>query len=147
MSSRWALVAACGFFLSNQCHGTQMIISFKKRTPFASFSRSFPQRWWRSCLLRESAVYLRLEEQAVVCLQTAWRRCRQRRTFLRWRRSAVAVQRSWRIYCRRRTAAAIAVQAAWRGFVERRRYCETYRTVMLLQAMGRGYLARCRYTK
>uniref|UniRef100_A0A3Q2YRX0 Myosin IXAb n=1 Tax=Hippocampus comes TaxID=109280 RepID=A0A3Q2YRX0_HIPCM len=103
------------------------------------------QRWWRCCLLRESAVYLRLEEeQAVVCLQTAWRRCRQRRTFLRWRRSAVAIQRSWRIYCRRRTAAAIAVQAAWRGFVERRRYCETYRTVMLLQAMGRGYLARCR---
>ncbi|XP_077423785.1 unconventional myosin-IXAa-like isoform X2 [Vanacampus margaritifer] len=103
------------------------------------------QRWWRCCLLRESAEDLRLEEQAVVCLQTAWRRCRQRRTFLRWRDSAVAIQRSWRICCRRRTAAAIRVQAAWRGFVEKRRYCETYRTVTLLQAMGRGYLARCRF--
>ncbi|XP_051917917.1 unconventional myosin-IXAb isoform X2 [Hippocampus zosterae] len=103
------------------------------------------QRWWRRCLLRESAAYLRLEEQAVVCLQSAWRRCRQRRTFLRWRRSAVAIQRSWRSYRRRRTAAAIAVQAAWRGFLERRRYCETYGTVMLLQALGRGYLARRRF--
>ncbi|XP_077373722.1 unconventional myosin-IXAb-like isoform X2 [Festucalex cinctus] len=106
------------------------------------------QRWWRCCLLRESAEDLRLEEeQAVVCLQAAWRRCRQRRAFLRWRDSAVVIQRSWRMRRRRRrrTAAAVRLQAAWRAFVERRRYCETYRTVTLLQAVGRAYLARCRF--
>ncbi|XP_037109341.1 unconventional myosin-IXAb isoform X5 [Syngnathus acus] len=103
------------------------------------------QRWWRCCLVRESAMDLRLEERAVVCLQTAWRRCRQRRTFLRWRSSAVAIQRSWRTRRRQRTAAAVAIQAAWRGFAERKRYCETCRTVMLLQTMARGYLARLRF--
>ncbi|XP_061629301.1 unconventional myosin-IXAb-like isoform X6 [Phyllopteryx taeniolatus] len=103
------------------------------------------QRWWRCCLLRESAMDLKLEEQAVVCLQAAWRRCRQRRRFLRWRHSAVAIQRSWRLCCRRRTLAAVTLQAAWRRFAERSRYCEMYRTVTQLQAMGRGYLARRRF--
>ncbi|XP_061679324.1 unconventional myosin-IXAa-like isoform X3 [Syngnathoides biaculeatus] len=103
------------------------------------------QRWWRCCLLRDSAMELRLEEDAVVCLQAAWRRCRQRRTFLRWRHSAEAIQRGWRRRRRRRTAAAVTLQAAWRGFAERRRYCEMCRTVTQLQAMGRGYLARRRF--
>ncbi|XP_057693611.1 unconventional myosin-IXAa-like isoform X1 [Corythoichthys intestinalis] len=103
------------------------------------------QRWWRNCLLRESAMDLKIQEQAVICIQASWRCCRQRRRFVRWRHSAVAIQRSWRICRRRRIAAAVTVQAAWRGFVQRRHYCEMYRTVVQLQAMGRGYLARQRF--
>ncbi|XP_054633613.1 unconventional myosin-IXa-like isoform X7 [Dunckerocampus dactyliophorus] len=103
------------------------------------------QRWWRCCLLRQSAIYLRVEERAAVCLQAAWRCCRQRRGFLRWRHSTVVIQRSWRIFCHRRTMAVITVQAAWRGFMERRRYCAVHRTVTRLQVVARGYLARLRF--
>ncbi|XP_061750527.1 unconventional myosin-IXAa-like isoform X7 [Nerophis ophidion] len=103
------------------------------------------QRWWRCCLLRQSALDLMVEEQAAVCLQAAWRCCRQRRVFLRWQHAATVIQRSWRIFCHRRTRAVITVQAAWRGFTGRRRYCAIRRTVARLQAMARGYLARLRF--
>ncbi|XP_074489947.1 unconventional myosin-IXAb-like isoform X6 [Sebastes fasciatus] len=103
------------------------------------------QRWWRSCLLKQSAMDAGEEEEAAVCLQAAWRSYRERRRFLQWRDSAIVLQRSWRTCCHRRSQAAVTVQTTWRGFRERSRYCRTYRTVTQLQAMGRGYLARLRF--
>lgn len=107
----------------------------------------FLQRWWRCCLLRQSSIDANVEEGAAVCLQAAWRSYRERRRFLQWRDSTIVIQRSWRNCCHRRTVAAVTVQAAWRGFRERSRFCTTYRTVMQLQAMCRGHLARLRYVK
>ncbi|XP_051808577.1 unconventional myosin-IXAa-like isoform X2 [Acanthochromis polyacanthus] len=103
------------------------------------------QRWWRFCLVKQSAIDLSVEEGAAVCLQAAWRSYRERRKFLHWRDSAVIIQRNWRNCCHRRSLAATTIQTAWRGFKERSRYCRTYRTVTQLQAMGRGYVTRLRY--
>ncbi|XP_063766935.1 unconventional myosin-IXAb-like isoform X2 [Eleginops maclovinus] len=107
------------------------------------------QRWWRCCLLKQSIMDRDAEEEeeeeAAVCLQAAWRSYRQRRRFLQWRDSAVVIQRSWRNCRHRRSLAAIRIQTAWRGFKERSRYCQTFRTVTLLQARGRGHLARLRF--
>nr|XP_046248989.1 unconventional myosin-IXAa-like isoform X9 [Scatophagus argus] len=105
------------------------------------------QRWWRRCLLKESAIDSSEKEAAAVCLQAAWRSYRERRRFLQWRESAVVIQRSWRHLCHRRSLAAVTVQAAWRGFRERSRYCQMYTSVTQLQATGRGYLARLRFTE
>ncbi|XP_018531366.1 unconventional myosin-IXAa isoform X2 [Lates calcarifer] len=103
------------------------------------------QRWWRCCLLKQSTIDSSIEEGAAVFLQAAWRSYVERRRFLQWRDSAVVIQRSWRNCCHRRSSAAVTVQTAWRGFRERSRYCRTYRTVVQLQAMSRGYLARLRF--
>ncbi|CAJ1056067.1 unconventional myosin-IXAa-like [Xyrichtys novacula] len=103
------------------------------------------QRWWRACLLKESAMDSSYEEEAAVCLQAAWRSYRERRRFLQWRESAVVIQRSWRNCCQRRSQAAVTVQKTWRGFRERKQYCQTYRTVTQLQAVSRGFLARLRF--
>ncbi|XP_032379863.1 unconventional myosin-IXAb isoform X2 [Etheostoma spectabile] len=105
------------------------------------------QRWWRSCLLKESTMDSGDEEEAAVCLQAAWRSYRERRRFLQRRDSAIIIQRSWRHYCHRRSLAAVTVQTAWRGFRERSRYCRANRTVTQLQAMGRGHLARLRFSE
>uniref|UniRef100_A0A7N8WXF8 Unconventional myosin-IXAa-like n=1 Tax=Mastacembelus armatus TaxID=205130 RepID=A0A7N8WXF8_9TELE len=76
----------------------------------------------------------------IVTLQRRFRAVLERKRFLQWRDSAIVIQRSWRNCCYRRSLAAVTVQTAWRGFRERKHYCQTYRTVMQLQLMGRGYL-------
>ncbi|XP_030586594.1 unconventional myosin-IXAb-like isoform X2 [Archocentrus centrarchus] len=103
------------------------------------------QRWWRFCLFRQSNIDLSVEEGAAVCLQAAWRGYRERRNFLHWRDSAIVIQRTWRNCCHRRALAATTIQMAWRGSKERKRYRRTYRAVIQLQAVGRGYLARLRF--
>ncbi|XP_008289780.1 unconventional myosin-IXa-like isoform X2 [Stegastes partitus] len=103
------------------------------------------QRWWRFCLVKQSAIDYSVEEEAAVCLQAAWRSYRERRKFQHWRDSAIIIQRSWRNCRHHRFLAASTIQTAWRGFKERSRYCRTYRTVTQLQAMGRGYLTRLRF--
>ncbi|KAL3061132.1 hypothetical protein OYC64_009357 [Pagothenia borchgrevinki] len=108
------------------------------------------QRWWRCCLLKQSTMDREDEEEeeeeaAAVCVQAAWRSYRQRRRFLLWRDSAVVIQRSWRKCRQRRSEAAVRIQSAWRGFRERSRYLRTSRAVTLLQARGRGHLARLRF--
>uniref|UniRef100_A0A8C8JF69 Uncharacterized protein n=1 Tax=Oncorhynchus tshawytscha TaxID=74940 RepID=A0A8C8JF69_ONCTS len=102
------------------------------------------QRWWRGCLLRQSeaAVDPAVQEEAAVCLQAAWKGYRERRLFLQWQDSALIIQRSWRNISRRRVLAAITVQTAWRAY--RERDCRTNSAATLLQAAGRGYLARLR---
>ncbi|XP_067358322.1 unconventional myosin-IXAb-like isoform X3 [Channa argus] len=101
------------------------------------------QRWWQSCLLKQSTIESSKEERAAICLQAAWRSCRVRRRLLQWQDSAIIIQRSWRHY-RSRSLAAVMFQTAWRGFRVRKLYHQTYRTVTQLQAVGRGYLARLR---
>ena len=43
---------------------------------------------------------------------------------------------------KRETRAAIRIQSAWRGCVERRRYVGMRRTLIKIQTIARGYLAR-----
>uniref|UniRef100_A0A4W6C9S6 Myosin IXAb n=1 Tax=Lates calcarifer TaxID=8187 RepID=A0A4W6C9S6_LATCA len=81
----------------------------------------------------------------IVTLQRRFRAVLERKHFVNMRQAASAIQRSWRNCCHRRSSAAVTVQTAWRGFRERSRYCRTYRTVVQLQAMSRGYLARLRF--
>lgn len=107
----------------------------------------FLQRWWRCCLLKQSTFSASIEEEAVVCLQAAWRSYREHRKFLQWRDSAITIQRSWRNCRHRRSLAALTVQSAWRGFRERKHYCQIYRAVVQLQVTGRGYLARLRWVE
>ncbi|KAK2842615.1 hypothetical protein Q5P01_012815 [Channa striata] len=117
-----------------------------ERKHFVSMRRAacVIQRWWQSCLLKQSAIDSTVEEGAAVLLQAAWRSCRDRKRFLQWRDSAIIIQRGWRDY-QRRSLAAVTLQTAWRGFRERRRYHQTRRTVTQLQAVGRGHLARLRF--
>uniref|UniRef100_A0A3B3X7C8 Myosin IXA n=1 Tax=Poecilia mexicana TaxID=48701 RepID=A0A3B3X7C8_9TELE len=121
-----------------------------ERRHFVSMRRAarIIQRWWRSCLLRQSGVDSGVEEAAAVCLQAAWRGYRERRRFLQQRASAVTIQHSWRS-CRRRrwTQAAVVIQTAWRRVRERNRFCRTRSSVTQLQAVGRGYLARVRWVE
>uniref|UniRef100_A0A3B3QQT1 Myosin IXA n=1 Tax=Paramormyrops kingsleyae TaxID=1676925 RepID=A0A3B3QQT1_9TELE len=84
-----------------------------------------------------------LHQEAVVCLQAAWRGHCARRSFLQWREAALVIQRSWRQHrqgCRER--AALIVQTAWRGHRQRQRYLILWSRVVLLQAACRGRLAR-----
>ncbi|CAB1323573.1 unnamed protein product [Coregonus sp. 'balchen'] len=108
--------------------------------------RQAADRWWRGCLLEqlEAAVDPAVQEEAAVCLQAAWKGYRERRLFLQWQDSALIIQRSWRNSSQRRALAAITVQTAWRAYRERAHYCRTHSAVTMLQAAGRGYLARLR---
>ncbi|KAL0967924.1 hypothetical protein UPYG_G00259890 [Umbra pygmaea] len=105
------------------------------------------QRWWRSCLLSQSegAVDPAVQEEAAVCLQSAWRCYREHRSFLLWRDAALIIQRSWRNCSQRRALAAITIQTAWRAYRERAHYCRICNAVKLLQAAWRGYLTRLRF--
>uniref|UniRef100_A0A6Q2Z6D9 Myosin IXA n=1 Tax=Esox lucius TaxID=8010 RepID=A0A6Q2Z6D9_ESOLU len=94
--------------------------------------------------VRRTALSVRVSDSAAVCLQSAWRRYRERRRFLQWRESALIIQRSWRNWSQRRAMAAITVQTAWRTYRERAHYCRTRDAVTLLQAAVRGYLTRLR---
>uniref|UniRef100_A0A3Q2FCJ8 Myosin IXAb n=1 Tax=Cyprinodon variegatus TaxID=28743 RepID=A0A3Q2FCJ8_CYPVA len=119
-----------------------------ERRHFVSMRRAAQviQRWWRSCLLRQSAVDSSVEEAAAVCLQAAWRGYKERRRFLQWRASAITIQRRWRSCCHhRRVRAAVMIQTAWRRVREKNRFCRARQSVTQLQAMSRGYLARVRW--
>ncbi|XP_038157231.1 unconventional myosin-IXAa-like isoform X1 [Cyprinodon tularosa] len=119
-----------------------------ERRHFVSMRRAAQviQRWWRSCLLRQSAVDSSVEEAAAVCLQAAWRGYKERRRFLQWRASAITIQRRWRSCCHhRRVRAAVIIQTAWRRVREKNRFCRARQSVTQLQAMSRGYLARVRF--
>ncbi|KAI4796255.1 hypothetical protein KUCAC02_027864 [Chaenocephalus aceratus] len=84
------------------------------------------QRWWRCCLLKQSTMDREEDEEeeeaAAVCVQAAWRSYRQRRRFLQWRDSAHGEDSG--------SGAATAGRAG---------------RVTLLQARGRGHLARLRF--
>ncbi|XP_017160751.1 unconventional myosin-IXa-like isoform X9 [Poecilia reticulata] len=119
-----------------------------ERRHFVSMRRAARviQRWWQSCLFRQSGVDSGIEEAAAVCLQAAWRGYRERRRFLQQQASAITIQRSWRS-CRQRrwTQAAVVIQTAWRRVRERNRFRRVRSSMTQLQAVGRGYLARVRF--
>ncbi|XP_056318152.1 unconventional myosin-IXAa isoform X6 [Danio aesculapii] len=105
------------------------------------------QNWWRSCqsLQRESQLEydMRVQQGAVVCIQSAWRGFRERRRLLLWREASVLIQRNWRLYRQRR--AALQIQTAWRRHRARELFLRQRNATVRLQAVGRGYLARQRF--
>ncbi|KAM6943166.1 unconventional myosin-IXAa [Xenentodon cancila] len=108
------------------------------------------QKWWRSCqsLEEDEEVYdSSVQEGAALCLQAHWRGYRERQRLRLWREAALVLQRAWRFWLRRRCSAALILQTAWRCHQAREAYLHLYATVVQLQAVGRGYLARQRLRK
>uniref|UniRef100_A0A8C1UNN1 Myosin IXAa n=1 Tax=Cyprinus carpio TaxID=7962 RepID=A0A8C1UNN1_CYPCA len=102
------------------------------------------QNWWRSyqSSQRDSRLAY-VQQEAAVCIQSAWRGFKDRRRLLLWREAAVVIQRNWRLYWRGQ--AACRIQTAWRGHRARKLYLRQRDSAIRLQAAGRGYLARQRY--
>ncbi|XP_042616914.1 unconventional myosin-IXAa-like isoform X6 [Cyprinus carpio] len=102
------------------------------------------QNWWRSyqSSQRDSRLAY-VQQEAAVCIQSAWRGFKDRRRLLLWREAAVVIQRNWRLYWRGQ--AACRIQTAWRGHRARKLYLRQRDSAIRLQAAGRGYLARQRF--
>ncbi|XP_051984241.1 unconventional myosin-IXAa-like [Xyrauchen texanus] len=100
------------------------------------------QNWWRSCqsMQRDD---ISVQQEAALCIQSAWRGFRERRRLSLWREAAVDIQRSWRLY--RRGRAALRIQTAWRRYRARELYLQQREITIHLQAASRGYLARQRF--
>ncbi|XP_039546730.1 unconventional myosin-IXAa isoform X5 [Pimephales promelas] len=99
------------------------------------------QSWWRS--VQSSQIDSRLEYEAAVCVQSAWRGFRERRRLMLWREAVVLIQRNWR-RCRRERAA-LRIQTEWRRYRSRELYLRLRDATIRIQATGRGYLARQRF--
>uniref|UniRef100_A0A8C1RH14 Myosin IXAa n=1 Tax=Cyprinus carpio TaxID=7962 RepID=A0A8C1RH14_CYPCA len=84
-----------------------------------------------------------VQQEAAVCIQSAWRGFKERRRLLLWREAALVIQRTWRQYWRGR--AACQIQTAWRRHRARELYLRQQDITIRLQAAGRGYLARQRF--
>lgn len=87
-------------------------------------------------------VHPAVQEGAVLCLQSHWRRYREQQRFRLWREAAVVLQRAWRSTQCRRCTAAVVIQAAWRCYRHREAYLQLYAATVWLQALCRGHLAR-----
>ncbi|KAK2853741.1 hypothetical protein Q5P01_006402 [Channa striata] len=106
------------------------------------------QKWWR--------FYQPMEEEeeeeeicdpkvldvAALCLQAHWRGYRERQRFRLWREATLVLQRQWRLWLHRRCTAALVIQTAWRCHRAREAYLHLCASVVQLQAVSRGYLAR-----
>ncbi|XP_052416150.1 unconventional myosin-IXAa isoform X9 [Carassius gibelio] len=102
------------------------------------------QNWWRSCQSpQRDSRFEYVQQEAAVCIQSAWRGFTERRRLLLWREAAVVIQRNWRLYWRGR--AALRIQTAWRRHRARELYLQQRDITIRLQAAGRGYLARQRF--
>uniref|UniRef100_A0A8C1CVP8 Myosin IXAa n=1 Tax=Cyprinus carpio carpio TaxID=630221 RepID=A0A8C1CVP8_CYPCA len=102
------------------------------------------QNWWRSCQSSQrDSRFEYVQQEAAVCIQSAWRGFKERRRLLLWREAALVIQRTWRQYWRGR--AACRIQTAWRRHRARELYLRQQDITIRLQAAGRGYLARQRF--
>ncbi|XP_042584466.1 unconventional myosin-IXAa isoform X3 [Cyprinus carpio] len=102
------------------------------------------QNWWRSCQSSQrDSRFEYVQQEAAVCIQSAWRGFKERRRLLLWREAALVIQRTWRQYWRGR--AACQIQTAWRRHRARELYLRQQDITIRLQAAGRGYLARQRF--
>ncbi|XP_061098807.1 unconventional myosin-IXb-like, partial [Conger conger] len=84
--------------------------------------------------------------RSIVLLQRWYRSSRERGLFLRKRTAAIVIQRWWR--CVReesRHQAAVMIQALWRGSQQREEYLRQRSSIIRLQAMLRGSIARHRF--
>uniref|UniRef100_A0A8C7KPL5 Myosin IXA n=1 Tax=Oncorhynchus kisutch TaxID=8019 RepID=A0A8C7KPL5_ONCKI len=105
------------------------------------------QKWWRAYQSKQEDDYdPSIQEGAALCIQTAWRGYKERWRFGLWREAALLLQREWRALLKRREreGAALAIQTAWRCHMAREAYLRLRGTMTLLQAAGKGYLARQR---
>uniref|UniRef100_A0A674CK97 Myosin IXA n=1 Tax=Salmo trutta TaxID=8032 RepID=A0A674CK97_SALTR len=103
------------------------------------------QKWWRAYQSKQEEDYdPSIQEGAALCIQTAWRGYKERWRFGLWREAALLLQREWRALLKRREreGAALAIQTAWRCHMARKAYLRLRGTMALLQAVGKGYLAR-----
>ncbi|CAL8352353.1 unnamed protein product [Merluccius merluccius] len=107
------------------------------------------QRWWRACRPRgieeeddEEGNDLAIQQEAAMCLQKHWRGYEARRRFRLWKDAALVLQRACRSWSYRRDSAALVIQTVWRCHRAREAYLSLYATVVQLQAVSRGYLAR-----
>uniref|UniRef100_A0A8C5AM21 Myosin IXA n=1 Tax=Gadus morhua TaxID=8049 RepID=A0A8C5AM21_GADMO len=127
---------------------------FRARLERASFLRTREasvciQRWWRAYRPRdiednEEGCELAIQQEAAVCLQKHWRGYEARRRLGLWKEAALVLQKAWRLWTYRRVDAALVIQTAWRCHRAREGYLSLYATVVRLQAVSRGYLARQR---
>ncbi|XP_030232317.1 unconventional myosin-IXAa isoform X2 [Gadus morhua] len=125
---------------------------FRARLERASFLRTREasvciQRWWRAYRPRdiednEEGCELAIQQEAAVCLQKHWRGYEARRRLGLWKEAALVLQKAWRLWTYRRVDAALVIQTAWRCHRAREGYLSLYATVVRLQAVSRGYLAR-----
>ncbi|XP_061861375.1 unconventional myosin-VIIb [Colius striatus] len=111
----------------------------------------------------------------VLLIQKVMRGLKDRKQFLRQRKSAVAIQSAWRGYCCRKDfrtvmlgfgrlqalyrgrqlaerygamrAGVVALQAACRGYLARRRLAQRTRAACVIQAHARGMMARRTYQR
>uniref|UniRef100_A0A8C4Z8G1 Myosin IXA n=1 Tax=Gadus morhua TaxID=8049 RepID=A0A8C4Z8G1_GADMO len=130
---------------------------FRARLERASFLRTREasvciQRWWRAYRPRdiednEEGCELAIQQEAAVCLQKHWRGYEARRRLGLWKEAALVLQKAWRLWTYRRVDAALVIQTAWRCHRAREGYLSLYATVVRLQAVSRGYLARQRELK
>nr|XP_055048049.1 unconventional myosin-IXAb isoform X2 [Misgurnus anguillicaudatus] len=123
--------------------------SHQERKLFCSQRRAarLIQGWWRDCMLMrviESSCDEELQQEAVVCLQAAWRGYRERRLYVMKKDAALLIQRRWRRCLQTRANAAQLIQVTWQTYRQRRRYLQLRRAVVTLQAACRGHQTRQR---
>ncbi|XP_067661837.1 abnormal spindle-like microcephaly-associated protein homolog [Haliotis asinina] len=97
--------------------------------------------------------YQHLQKAAFIIQTTYRRRCQaqnQRKEFLKMRLSACMLQSAYRRWkhrqIRRRHVAATTIQSVFRMLVVKKQFCLTRQRVVLVQAVVRGFLARCSYS-
>ncbi|KTG40962.1 hypothetical protein cypCar_00030410, partial [Cyprinus carpio] len=126
-----------------QLRYTGMLETVRIRQSGYSIKYTF-KNWWRSCQSSQrDSRFEYVQQEAAVCIQSAWRGFKERRRLLLWREAALVIQRTWRQYWRGR--AACRIQTAWRRHRARELYLRQQDITIRLQAAGRGYLARQRF--
>lgn len=92
---------------------------------------------------------------SIIMIQRWFRGILQRRKYLLYRSSAIAIQSCWRMYSARkqfvhkksRVHAAIVIQSMWRMYVTRKCYNSLRKGIVIIQAHIRGKLARILFKK
>ncbi|XP_072321538.1 unconventional myosin-IXAa isoform X2 [Eucyclogobius newberryi] len=109
------------------------------------------QKWWRVYRPTEVDEEETEDEEALdtaaVCVQSHWRGYCARQRLKLWRKSVLVLQRAWRLWLQRRATAALVIQTAWRAHQAKQSYLQLCSTVLQLQALCRGLLARHRFQK
>ncbi|XP_018111097.1 unconventional myosin-IXa isoform X3 [Xenopus laevis] len=107
------------------------------------------QRCWRhykrQWIGEEPLVNTLIPCEAACIIQSWWRCQRARLMFLKTKNSALVIQNCWREYNLKRQRAAVSIQAWWRAYHQKSLYQRKRKYIIAMQAIYRGYLARCRF--